>query len=222
MSLYSDPFLHIPAWTDHTAEVRYPLTGSYSVCEWSHVGGVIGLDPSGAVSHGVLTFLWTMDEAGDQIVGVQGINISSQIVSLNQLRIIHQGPYLHLTYQPFVGANPLAATLFNTTIGSPQPELAGDTILIDEKDRPLAAQTSEAIYPCDYFAGQVRVYLGGPATLKATLYGADLTDQFWPLDIFAANVPVTTIVPLGSWMIVVSNPTPAAATYTLAVTPRVG
>jgi len=217
---YSSPFLSVNAWTPIGTTTRYPTSGTYDVSTWSHIGGVIGLDPASATSHGVVTLFWTMNADGTGIVGVQGINLNSLIASMNQLRLMNQGPYLYLTYQPFVGPNPLAAQLFGTNIGSLLPELAGDTILVDITSAQLAAYSNATIYPCDYFAGSARVYLSAPAGVTVTLYGADLADQFWPLDSMGPG-SMTTIVPMGTWLIVVSNANSAAVTYTVAVTPLV-
>ena len=40
----------------------------------------------------------------------------------------------------------------------PLPLLCGDTILHEEIDKDMPANTAWAIYPCDYFAGTVGVY----------------------------------------------------------------
>lgn len=216
--LYAPPFLQVPAWTNVTQRARYPIYGTYNLSDSHFIGGIAGLDPSGPVSHGVLTFFWTIDAAGQQIVGVQGLNLSSLIVSTNQLRIPNQGPYLYVTYQPFVGPNPLALNLFGTNVGNVLQHIPGDTILLNEHNRTLGPYAATAIYPCDYFAGEARLYLSAPAGVRATVYGADLTDQFWPLDATGPG-SLTTITPMGTWLVVISNSTGSAVSYTVAVTP---
>lgn len=218
MSLFAAPFLEVPAWTPIAAPMRYPATGTFDVSGWRYVGGVFGLNPSGEHSRGTLTLFWTTDADGQHIVGPQGIHHTSLIPSLNQLRLPNQGPYLYAIYHPFVGPNPLHANLFLTDVGHPLQEIPGDTILVDERNRELAAHTSEPIYPCDYFAGGSECYFAAPQDVTAMLYGADLTDQFWPLR------PITPgsqriVTPLGTWFIVVSNANAGPVTYTLAVTP---
>jgi hypothetical protein len=215
---YAPSFLQISAWTSIGAKTRYPASGTFDLSNYGYIGGIIGLNPSGDLSHGVVTFFWTSDTAGQQIVGVQGMNLSSLIVSTNQLRLPNQGPYLYITYQPFLGPNPLAANLFPTNVGNVLQEIPGDTILIDEANRPLGAYTSTAIYPADYFAGEARLYLSAPAGVTVTLYGADLTDQFWPLD-STTNGSITTVCPMGTWLVVVSNASSSQVQYTVAVTP---
>ncbi len=224
MNQFGSPFLSIDAWKAHTpvrTVTRYPTTGTYALYDWSYLGGPIGLNPEGEPSRGVVTFYWTADKAGSHIVGVQGMNLSSLIVSMNELRLLNRGPYLYMTYEPFVGPNGLAARLFGTLVGGTQPALLGDTILIDEQDRTLAAGCTETWYPCDYFAGEGRLYLSAPAGCSVSVHGADLTDQFWLLDSMGPG-SCSTIFPLGTWLVVVHNPTPAAVSYTVAVTPRVG
>lgn len=216
--LQAQPVLQLSAWTNISQMTRYPAVGTYNVSSAKYVGGVIGLNPLGPLSHGIVTFFWSSDAAGEQIVGVQGMNLSSQIVSLNQLKVPNLGPYLYLTYQPIIGPNALAVNLFGTNIGTILPEWPGDTILIDEKNQTLAPETATAIYPCDYFAGPVRLSLMAPAGVTVTLYGADLTDHFWPLESLT-NGSATTITPMGTWLVVVSNATSGSITYTIAATP---
>lgn len=215
---YSAPLLVVPAWTPMPKQTRYPKTGTYDVSDFAYLGGVIGLNPQGDVSRGVITCFWTLDAAGSQIVGVSGWHLSSLIVSLDQLRRPNLGPYLFLTYETFRGSNPLAATLFGTNCGSPVPSWPGDTILISEAHQPLASNANVTWYPDDYFAGPVRLYLDAPAGVTLTLYGADLTDQFWPLDTLTAG-SVTTITPMGTWFVVVSNATAEPITYSVSATP---
>jgi hypothetical protein len=148
------------------------------------------------------------------------MNLNSLIVSQNLLRMPNQGPYLYMTFKPFVGPCPLAANLFASNVGSSLQEIPADTILTDEKDQTLNARTSTTIYPDDYFAGPVRAYLSAPAGVSATFYGADLTDQFWALDSMGPG-SVTTITPMGTWMTVITNNTYAPVKYTLSVTPSV-
>lgn len=231
-SLYKDPFLTIPAWTSIPSLKRYPSSGTFDLHDMAYVGGPIGLNPAGDFSRGVVTFYWTIDAAGEHVCGVQGMHLTSSIPSLAELRLPNRGPYLFVTYQPYAGPNPLAASLFGTNVGGKQPLLCGDTILIDEQEKTLAAATLNTavppaivpmllpIYPCDYFAGEVRVYFAAPTGVKATLQGADLTDQFWILEEFGPG-RFTTIVPLGTWGIVINNPTLSPITYTLSVTPLI-
>ncbi len=224
MNQFSPSFLCLDAWTDHAIArdvTRYPATGTVDLREWSYIGGPIGLNPEGPASVGVATFFWTSDPEGAHIVGVQGMHLSSLIVSLAELRLLNRGPYLYLTYEPWSGPNGLAANLFGTTVGGSQPYLIGDTILIDEQDRTLAAGSTETWYPCDYFAGDAQFYLEAPAGVRATVHGADLTNQFWLLDSTGPGGK-RTIVPMGTWLVVVHNPTPFAVPYTVSVTPCVG
>lgn len=216
----AQPFLQLSAWTNVAHTTRYPAAGTFDVSDFPYVGGVIGLNPLGDVSHGVATFFWTSDASGLNIVGVQGMNLSSLIVSLNQLRLPNLGPYLYLTYQPVLGSNPVSATLFGVKSGMPLPEWPGDTILIDERDQPLAPHADTTWYPDDYFAGPVRLYLAAPEGVTVTVYGADLLDQFWPLDALT-NGSLTTIAPMGTWLVVVSNSTSGSVTYTVSATPLV-
>lgn len=211
-------FLQVPAWSNISTTTRYPTVGTYDVSDVSNIGGIIGLySGSGAVSHGVVTFFWTLDSAGTEIVGVQGMNLSSLIVSTNQLRLPNLGPYVYITYKPIIGPNQIAVKLFGTNDSNRLPEIPGDTILIDES-RTLAAHTAVTFYPDDYYAGWARVYLNAPAGVTATIYGADLTDQFWPLDQLS-NGSMTTITPLGTWLVVVYNSNPQSVTYSIEVTP---
>jgi hypothetical protein len=219
--LNSPSFMQVPAWTTmQSGKTRYPDKGTYDLSNFKYLAGQIGLRPDGPAGRGTATFFWTSDAAGDHIVGVQGMPLASLIVSQNQLRIPNQGPYFYMTYQPFSGPSNLAANLFGSNVGSPNQQIPGDTILIDDKDKPLTARTATTIYPDDYFAGSARVYFSAPAGVNATIYGDDLTDQFWPLDSMGSG-SMTTIVPLGTWMIVVYNSTSAPVKYTLSVTPSV-
>lgn len=228
------PFMLVDAWNEHApvrTVTRYPAEGSaYPLREWSHIGGFIGLNPKGPPTRGVATFFWTRDPEGLRIVGVQGMHLTSQIVSNAELRTLGRGPYLYVNYESWMGpdgpdglATGPAADLYGTNAAGAQPYLIGDTILITERDRPLAAATSEAIYPCDYFAGEVQLSFSAPAGVFARVYAADLTDVFYPLgQPMAPGEDRRTIVPMGTWMVVTSNPTGAPIAYTLVVTPRVG
>jgi hypothetical protein len=165
----------------------------------------------------VVTLFWTTDVDGHHIVGVEGLSLSSLIVSTNQLRVPNLGPRLYLTYQPFVGTNPLAANLFGTNAPSAMPAIPGDTILIDEV-RTIPANSTQVFYPADYFAGYTRVWLQAPPGVMVTMYASDLTLQWWPLETFT-NGAVTTITPMGTWMVVVWNANHEPVDYALAVTP---
>jgi len=217
-SNYGPPFLQVAAWTNIGATTRYPASGTYDLSDYAYIGGIIGLDPAGQTSRGVVTFFWTTDTAGSHIVGVQGFHLASQIVSTNQIRLPNQGPYLYVIYQPFLGPNPLAINFFGTNVGNALQEIPGDTILIDEQNRTLAPGATATIYPADYFAGEMRLWLAAASGLVVTLYGFDLTDQWWPLD-STGNGSITTVAPMGSWFVFLYNATGSAVTYSVAATP---
>lgn len=242
MTLYTEPFCCVPAWTSVTSKTRYPEEGTYPVT-MPYLAGPIGLDPGGAEQRGVVTFFWTSDKAGEHIVGVQGMHLSSLIVSMAELRLMNRGPYLHMTHEPFAGANTpggtnaLAARLFGAQVGGSKPLLIGDTILIDVQDRTLAGSTAadpstETWYPCDYFTGFADFYfeandsnghpLDASSGVRVTLHNYDLTDQAWLVNSFKPGEPRTAICQLGTWCVVVHNPTSKEITYAMSVTPNVG
>jgi hypothetical protein len=224
--LFGAPFLQIPAWTEHTTMTRYPASGTYDVGDWHYIGGMIGIDPEGPHSRGTVTFFWTSDQGGQNIVGVRSLPLSSAIPSTNELRTMNRGPYLYLTYQPWLGhltgPNRIAATLFGTQTGTSSTEIQlvpGDNILIDEKDRPLTLR--ESIYPAGYYGGEALLYFSAPEGVTATLYGFDLEDKWWPLDAFKQSGTYRTVVPNGVWFVFVHS-TIGPTKYTLAVTPLFG
>jgi hypothetical protein len=225
--MFGSPFLQIPAWTEHAAVTRYPASGAYDVSAWHYIGGMIGIDPEGPHSRGTVTFFWTADPQGNSIVGVRSLPLSSAIPSTNELRTMNRGPYLYLTYQPWfqhlTGPNRIAATLFGTQTGTSSTEIQlvpGDNILIDERDRPLTLR--ESIYPAGYYGGEVQLYFDAPPGVTVTIYGFDLTDQWWPLDSFKQPGTYRTVVPAGTWFAFVYNSTGQPVRYTLAVTPLFG
>jgi hypothetical protein len=224
--LFGPSFLEIPAWTEHTTVTRYPASGTYDVREWHYIGGMIGIDHFGPHARGTVTFFWTVDPQGTQIVGVRSLPISSAIFSTNEIRTMNRGPYLYLTYQPWFrdlpGPHKMAMTLFGTNAGLSQTEIQlppGDNILIDERDRPLPVM--ESIYPAGYYGGEVLLYFQAPEGVTATVYGFDLTDQWWPLDEFKRAGSYRTVVPNGVWFVFVHS-TIGPTKYTLAVTPLFG
>jgi hypothetical protein len=226
--MFGSPFLQVPAWTEHTTTVRYPASGTYDVSAWHYIGGMIGIDHFGPHARGTVTFFWTVDPAGTQIVGVRSLPLSSAIPSTNELRTMNRGPYLYLTYQPWfqhlTGPNRMAATLFGTQTGTSSVEIQlvpGDNILIDERDRPLTLR--ESIYPAGYYGGEVQLYFHAPPGVTVEIYGFDLTDQWWPLDSFAKSGTYRTVVPAGTWFAFIHDTQgPRDVRYTLAVTPLFG
>jgi hypothetical protein len=234
MSQFGDPFLQsAPGWTQVPVETRWPSanaqTTTYDVSEYRNVGGAIGLNPEGPVSHGTVTFRWTSDAAGTRQVGVQGIPLTSLIVSNYQLNIPNLGPYLHVEYKPYVGPNPITLNLSGTNVDRTLP---GDTILIEDTDRVVGAQATYTVYPCDYFAGTVGLYfeavrtemIGGlPALVpvpdaRATFYAVNLTDDNRKMLAMGPG-RATAITPMGTWFCVIWNPLTVPITYTLAAVP---
>jgi hypothetical protein len=221
-------FRPIAAWTPMSGQNRWPSLGTvdevgrpmrtYDLHSQPYIGGVIGLNPSGDVSRGVITFFWTFDAVGEHIVGTQGMHIASPIPSMAELRLLNRGPFVYMTYQAFSGTNGLSATMFSTDVGGPQPLMCGDTILIEDIDQPVVANATKTIYPCDYFAGQVGVYFDAPPAARATIYGVNLTNDNRKVDVISPGSAIT-IVPVGTWFVVVWNPTPAPIRYTLAMVP---
>jgi hypothetical protein len=224
--MFGQPFVMVPAWTEHTATVRYPASGTYDVKDWHYIGGMAGIDFYGPHSRGTLTFFWTVDAAGTQIVGVRSLPLTSAIFSTAEIRTMNRGPYLYLTYQPWFrdlkGPHRMAMTLFGTNTGLSQAEIQlppGDNILIDERDRLLPVV--EAIYPAGYYGGEVLLYFSAPEGVTATVYGFDLEDKWWPLDAFKGSGSYRTVVPNGVWFVFVHS-TIGPTKYTLAVTPLFG
>lgn len=218
-TLYTPSFLEIGApWSGVTTLTRYPATGTYDVSSMQYVGGVMGLDPASGYGFGTMTFFWTSDAAGAHIIGPQGISLASGIPSLAQLRIMNQGPYLYMTYQPFAGVNYLHANLFLTNVSSPLPELPADTILVTEA-HTLASNLSVGIWSADYFAGEAVLFLDAPQGVYLTVYGVDLTGQYWATDTVKPGPGKMTVLPMGAWLVVVSNPTNDAIAYRATVTP---
>jgi hypothetical protein len=242
--LFGAPFLTIPAWTEHTVVTRYPASGTYDVGQWHYIGGMIGIDHFGPHSRGTVTFFWTADAAGTQIVGVRSLPLSSAIPSTNQIRTMNLGPYLYLTYQPWfrsnmpggvdlVGPHRMAATLFGTDTGLPMTGSdtrldiqapPGDNILIDEQGRKMTWR--EAIYPAGYYGGAVLLYFVAPPGVRAVVYGFDLEDKWWPIDSLPGSGTIRTVVPNGTWFVYVYDDyygtTGREIEYTLAVTPLFG
>jgi hypothetical protein len=229
--LFGPTLMHVPAWTEHTTTTRYPSSGTYDVSQWHYIGGMIGIDFYGPHSRGTVTFFWTTDKDGTQIVGVRSLPLTSAIFSTNQLRVMNHGPYLYILYQPWfrdlIGPHRMTANLFGTNTGLPingtdtnvDIQVApGDNILIDEKDRKL--EWREAMYPAGYYSGEVLLYFSAPPGVTATLYGFDLEDVWWPLDEFKVSGTYRTVVPNGTWFVYIYNSTGAEIQYTLAVTPR--
>lgn len=231
--------LNVPAWTKLSNKTTYPTSGTYDVSQYRYLGGFVGLEP-GETSAGVVTFDWYKDRAGTELVGVQGLPVSSLIVSTAQLRVPNLGPYVKVTFTPFTqpypekcaaGGCPFAMRLFGTNRPSLLPLIPGDSILIDTVPTPepgvvpkvvpevVPPETSTAIYPDDYFTGPVRLFLESSPGVTATLYGTDLTGENWPLDKLSASGSTTTFAPFGTWFVVVSNPTTSPAGVTLAATP---
>jgi hypothetical protein len=225
--MFGAPFLQIPAWTEHATVTRYPATGAYDVSAWHYIGGMIGIDPEGPHSRGTVTFFWTADAQGSQIVGVRSLPLSSAIPSTNELRTLNRGPYLYIKYEPWFrdlpGPHRMAATLFGTNVGVDGAAIQmppGDNILIDEHDRPLTWR--EAIYPAGYYGGEVLLHFHAPPGVEAVLYGFDLTDVWWPLDRFTPGTH-RTVVPNGTWFVFVLDTIGGRKVpYTLAVTPLFG
>lgn len=229
--MFGPSFLQLSAWTCQPSPSRFPAVGTYDLSSYQYVGGTIGLNPavpsvgqpaaSGDLSHGIVTFYWTSDASGLNIVGVQGMNLNSLIVSLNQIRLPNQGPYLYVTYKPVLGSNCLATNLFGTNAAAAMAENPSDTILVDYRNQPLPPGAAVAWYPDDYFAGQARFYLDAPPGVTATIYGGDLADAWWPLDSVSGGNSTTTVTPMGAWLVVVENTTGGSITYSVSVTPLV-
>lgn len=218
-SLYGAPFLHVNAWTPHASPTRYPAVGTYDVSEWSYVRGNIGLDPAGPWSAGVLTFVWTWDEDGEWVAGIEAMHLTSLIVSQNEPHLETRGPHLFLIYAPFFGPNALAASLAGSNAQSRFRELPGDTILVDEKDKILPPNGTATIYPCDYFAGEGLLWLSSSPGVVAWVYGFDLTNQNWPL-VSTGSGSVKAVLPMGSWFVFVYNTNQQeSAPYSVSVTP---
>lgn len=210
--------LTIPAWTTITTPTRYPATGTIDV-SGSYLGGYVGLQPYVNVAFGTLTLFWTFDSAGTQIATVQGISLASMIESTNQLNLPRLAPHLYFTYTPTYGESHVAALLYGTSVGSVLPEIPGDTILIEEERQPLTAAGYKTVYPCDYWAGEMRAYLVAPAGTIATLYEVNLTGQWRPSDVIKAGESKTMVAPMGAWFFFVQGA--PNATYTFTVTPLV-
>lgn len=223
-SLYAEPFLQAGApWEVVGASgpcgcTRYPATGTYDVGALPYIGGAIGLNPQSTYSLGVAVFHWTTDPDGAHQVGPQGITLASGIPSLAQLRLPNQAPYLYLTVTPLVGLNELHANLYLTGVPSPVPELPADTMLVTER-HTLAANTSVGVWSADYFAGEALWLLQAPVGVYVTIYNVDLEGHFYPTDAMPAGPSRMTTLPMGAWLIVVSNPTPNEVSYVATVTP---
>jgi hypothetical protein len=218
-SLIGPPFLQSAPGFRAAPELRYPAIDdpngpTYDVGAYRNLAGVIGLDPNGPVSHGMMCFRWTSDAAGERQTGVQGFPLTSLIPSMAQLNLPNLGRYCYVDYTPQVGPNALAVSLFGTQIDRTLP---GDTFLIEDMAQEVV--TTKTIYPADYCAGEVGVFFEASTALaRATIYGVNLTDDSRRLDVLPPG-RWRTITPMGTWFVVVWNPTPAPITYTLAMTP---
>src|SRR4029077_10812884 len=112
----------------------------------------------------------------------------------------------------------LTANLYGTNAGGAQPHLCGDTILIEEMNRSLAANATSTVYPCDYFAGRAKVFFeSASTTARCTFYYDNLTNDSRRCDEIGPG-RTEVIVQMGTWFCVVWNASSAAMTYTLAVT----
>ena len=211
--------LQIPGWTTVAQPTRYPATGTIDATTFPYLGGYIGLKPYTSVAFGTLTLFWTLDPDGRQLATVQGISLASMIESTNQLNLPRLAPYLYFTYTPTYGTSEVAALLYGTTVGSVMPEIPGDTILIEEAQQSLNQYGYKTIYPCDYWAGEMQVYLSAPAGTVASLYEVNLTGDWRLSDVIKAGESRRMVAPMGAWFYFVQGP--PNATYTFTATPLV-
>lgn len=222
--MWITPVLDLPGY-NHVAELtRWPAAEedppTVDVSSSPYLGGIVGLDPEAAHHTGTVILKWTTDLGGTRQVGTQGIPLTSLIISNAELSIRNRGPYLYMTYQPYTGDSFLTANLFGMDTGDRQLLHCGDTILVEEMNKALGSYTSTAVYPADYFAGDVDVTLWAPEGVTVRLVEVNLTNDNRDCNWMGPGSR-RMIVPVGTWFMVISNATPNTIYYTLAVTPKV-
>lgn len=215
----------VPAWTP-VAHATYPAVGTYDVSTAPTLGGYVGLQPN-TDTKAEVTFRWYDDAAGQEILGVQGFPVSGLIPSLAQIQWPNLGPYLRVSVDCMRAGQPCPETVpfamrLRGSIAPAGPQLPGDTILVTERDRTIAGNSSTAVYPADYCSNgcPLQVFLDAPAGVTVTLWAADLT---WLLSKGGRYGPgsSSSLAPRGTFWFVISNTNATAATYSLTVTPDV-
>lgn len=217
---YGPTTIDVAAWTIVDVPTRFPASGTYDTDGNAFLSGILGLNPNGPYAAGTAIVYWTEDVAGTVIVGSQGIPLTSQIPSAGQFAIPNQGPRYYVQYIPLSGPNALRASLRSSTTPSALPEIPPDTLLITERDQTIGPNQAVMIYPADYFAGEVQLALWAPAGITATLWGMDLTGQWFPV-VATTNGSKTAIAPMGTWGVVIDSANAPGGTYSITATPNV-
>jgi hypothetical protein len=190
---------------------------------YKRVGGVIGLeDDLSTIQFGNVDLRFFKDPDGTKPTGVMGLPVTNLIVSLAELSLPKQGPYMRVEFEPFVGVCRLGFRLFGTNTESNLVLQAPDNMLVTEKDKTLAANTSTTVYPADYFAGEALVYLNAQPWVTARIVAFDLTCVQYDVDVPVIGGTSRTItMPFGAWAVVVSNHSESPADYGVTVTPNI-
>jgi hypothetical protein len=165
---------------------------------------------------------WFADAAATVQVGQRNWVIDSAGPTLQQLRVPNLGPYCQMSLTPLTGAGcTVAATILPTNRVHPLEFIPVDAQLITAQVVAVTTGVDVGVFPVDFYAGPVRVWVDTPLTSwRAYLEGiagggAYLVTDEWTGG--AGQVSVTTVAPPGSWRLGLGNLAGGTGNITVAV-----
>lgn len=214
---YDDPFL-----INQTAVKEKPITthGPFDVSRFAYVAGRIAASGEG----GNFTFVWSLDEAGTQIVGERQMIVAGGLPASGQIRLMNLGPWLRIKLAHTVGGAEVEVTLqlFPTNRIAPIPLSPLSSVLVSTSS-VMPEKSSSTTSPTSLYAGPVR-WLWESAVVETELILEIATEPGVFIGFDALKPPAgggftvgNTLVPLGQWRVKLVNNAAAPATVAARV-----
>jgi len=167
------------------------------------------------------TYSWYSDKDATVTLGQRSFVVNSNVTTAAQLRLPNLGPFLQVRLAAIAAGlfQPCGALVF-TNRPHPLEFVPSSPVLISRQVAALGAGATDTLYPSDYYAGPVSVWVQpSNAAFQFALKGADPagTDVFFdfrPLPV--GNSTFNLVTPPGLWYVQVTNGG-AAGSYYLSV-----
>jgi hypothetical protein len=191
------------------------------VLRWAYLAGSISMNTGPCV----LTFTWSDDALGVDVVAQRTIILSQLITNKWQFRLLNLAPYVQIRQAPIGAANYGSnGRMYGSNRVSTLEAVPNNPILVNAQ-AVVCGVGATIFYPTDYYAGAVTVAYALPAANMSV--GMQLLDTggawdsifFTPATAGVLQTIVDTVVPAGAWRSFVINNSGGSQTCTVAITP---
>lgn len=194
------------------------VSGVLNVSRFAYL--VLYANLTGSPGDCAITIDWYQDRGATDLIGSRQV-ILSHSIPIAQWRPVNLGPYAIVQISPASGNLTGSFNLVASNRVHPLEFVPVNAVLVDNQNLAIAANGVDTLYPSDYYAGPLYVWLTPNFGTGFVVVEALTSSGNWDV-VGGAKITttgyqsLTPVVPPGAWRLLVENTVAAASTLGIA------